>query len=85
MSMYLNEDQQAYVDYLARIPPERLCYCAWFPLGECPHCPLGLTAADKIARRCPSCHSYPPATDLDRQIVHSIGCKAGANAEGEPA
>ena len=71
---YFNEEQQAYMRSLSKIPLEQRCYCGWFALGECPHCPEELTAAHKVERRCPSCHNYPPATDLSRPITHRIGC-----------
>lgn len=46
---YLNSDQLAEMDRLDRIPPEQRCYCGWYDIGKCPHCPVGKTCADKLA------------------------------------
>jgi hypothetical protein len=49
---YFNEDQQDYMRELARTPPEQLCYCGWYRLGQCPHAACrtsGKSAADKLA------------------------------------
>jgi hypothetical protein len=74
---WLNSEQRAYVDDLNKIPASGLCYCGWFRLGECPHCPAGMSAADKIARACPLCRNAPPAEQLDRSITHIINCPNG--------
>lgn len=36
---------------LCSISPERRCYCGWWLLGECPHCPKDRTCADKVHDR----------------------------------
>jgi len=47
---YFNEDQEDYMRSLAKIPPEKKCYCGWYPLGECgnPRCQNGKSNADRI-------------------------------------
>lgn len=70
---YFNSDQQDYMRSLAAIPPERKCWCGWYTLGDCPHCPPGKTAADKIAAWCPECHNAPPP-DGSRDIIHNYKC-----------
>lgn len=47
----LNSDQRAYSEYIETIPFEQRCYCGWYRLGECPHCPKGKTCADKVRDR----------------------------------
>jgi hypothetical protein len=44
---YLNSDQQSYRESLALIPLHEKCWCGWYRLGECPHCPTNKTCADK--------------------------------------
>jgi hypothetical protein len=75
-SIWFNEDQQAYIEYLATIPPEQKCWCGWYKVNECPHCPSGKTSADKIAVRCPECHN-DPGPEGDRPIIHRKGCSKG--------
>lgn len=70
---YFNEEQQGYMEYLAKIPPKDKCWCGWYLVGECPSCPRGKTAADKMAVRCPKCFNAPPP-DLSRPIIHCKGC-----------
>ena len=47
---YFNRDQEAYMDYLAKLRPEEKCYCGWYLLGECRNgsCDPNKTNADKI-------------------------------------
>jgi len=71
---YFNKDQEAYIDSLAKMPPESRCYCGWFPKGECHTCPKDLTLAEKMARWCIHCHNAPPAHDLNAPIIHNIRC-----------
>lgn len=33
------------------IPPEQRCYCGWWLVGDCPHCPKDRTCADKLHDR----------------------------------
>jgi len=71
-----NAEQQAYIDYLHVQPPETLCWCGWYKLGECPNgCPPDKSSADKMMLWCPGCHNAPLHNDLNRSIVHRIGCK----------
>lgn len=45
-----NSEQNSYMDWLATQPPESLCYCGWYKLGECYNCRKdhpGKTNADK--------------------------------------
>jgi hypothetical protein len=74
---YFNSEQRGEMDRLSRIPPDRLCYCGWYDLGDCPSCPPGRTAAHKIALRCPdtNCHNHPPADKPDAPITHNIACR----------
>lgn len=74
----LNDDQADYLRQMNATPPAEKCWCAWFKLGECPHCPPGLSAETRIKYECPSCHNYPPATNLMQPVTHRVGC-AGAN------
>ncbi len=46
-----NSEQREYMRELAATPPEKLCYCGWYPAGRCnaaTKCPPHLTAADKL-------------------------------------
>lgn len=45
---YFNSEQEDYMRELAEIPPEQRCYCGWYRLGQCPHCPKDKTCADKL-------------------------------------
>ena len=47
---YLNDDQRGEMERLSEIPPELRCYCGWYELGQCPHCPAGKTCAEKLHR-----------------------------------
>lgn len=68
-----NAEQRDYVEYLAGVPPERRCWCGWFPLDKCESgCPPGRTAAEKLARRCGSCGNTPMTPD--GPTGHYIGC-----------
>lgn len=69
---YFNRDQQDYMDSLAGMAPEDKCWCGWYELGECPHCPPGFTCADKKAAWCPECHSDPPPGG--GVITHRFNC-----------
>jgi hypothetical protein len=76
MSSYFNEEQQDYMKSLAKLGPENLCYCGWYPKGKCSTpspCPPDKSAADKIAARCPDCHNAPPP-DGSRPIIHIYTC-----------
>ena len=46
MSMF-NEYQEAYMTELERIPRSQRCWCGWYRLDECPHCPKDRNNADK--------------------------------------
>lgn len=46
-----NQYQSAYMRELEQIPPEQKCYCGWYRLGKCPHCPPNKTCADKLRDR----------------------------------
>jgi hypothetical protein len=69
-----NDDQRDYMRSLSTMPPAAKCYCGWYPVGECPNCPPGLSVVDRTARECPECHNYPPAKYLDHPITHNIRC-----------
>jgi hypothetical protein len=43
-----NRDQRDYMRSLDEMPPETKCYCGWYALGSCPHCPKDKTCADKL-------------------------------------
>jgi hypothetical protein len=73
MSQWFNSDQVDYMRSLGEIPPESKCWCGWYSLGECPHCPAGYSSADKIKAWCPECHN-DPGPKCDRPITHRIGC-----------
>jgi hypothetical protein len=85
LQMSFNDEQLSYIREMSATPLDEKCYCAWFRLGECPHCPPGLSAADRVKVECPSCHKYPPARNLAAPITHRIGCassiKGGDNAQ----
>ena len=74
---YFNSDQRDYMRSMATVPPEKKCWCCWYMLGECPHCPSDKTGADKVAVWCQRCHNTPDANGV---ITHTIGCVA----EGKP-
>lgn len=82
--MSFNDDQIDYIKSLARIADDKRCYCAWFPLGECPHCPPGKTLADRLKLQCSSCGSYPPAALPDQPVAHRIGCTRRVKGEAKP-
>lgn len=50
-NLYPNKEQREYMEYLATIPPEKLCYCCWYFLGECPYCDGSKTGADRVAEK----------------------------------
>ena len=68
------EQNDDYMDSLNRMPPEKRCYCGWYPLGECHSCPSTVSLADKLRLRCPTCGNAPPATDLAIPIRHARFC-----------
>jgi hypothetical protein len=70
---YFNADQQDYMRSLGAVEPKHLCWCAWFPLGQCHSCPTDVTAADKLQARCPACHN-DPGPDFARPVTHRRGC-----------
>jgi hypothetical protein len=76
VSMF-NDEQRDEMRWLAEQPPASLCWCGWYTLGSCPHCPKGLTAADKVAHRCPECRSAPDPSNIDGPITHVRRCSLG--------
>lgn len=72
--MSLNEDQKDYVRYLATVPAEKKCWCAWYMADECPNCKRLGTLEQRLKMQCPGCDNYPPVTNQTRPIVHRIGC-----------
>lgn len=72
-----NDDQRDYMASLARRPHDTKCYCGWYSIGKCPHCPKDLTHQDAVDRACPECRSYPPHYDLTQE-VHIISCSRRA-------
>lgn len=68
-----NSDQRDYMASLAEMSPETKCWCGWYPIGKCPHCPPAKTSADKLAVWCPECHNAPNP-DGTGPITHRIGC-----------
>ncbi len=80
---YFNSDQRSYVDGLARISPERRCWCGWFEIDgivECHVCPPGKTSADKFAVWCPECRNAP-SPDGTKPLVHSVRCSVRKGGE----
>lgn len=75
MSEWFNAEQNDYIKYLASRLPETKCYCGWWDKGKCRDCPPQLSAADKLAVRCPSCDNEPWHSDPRRPITHRRGCK----------
>lgn len=75
--MSLNEEQLDYLRSLGKIPPDERCWCAWFRLGECPHCPPSKTLAQRLLVQCPDprCQNYPDPLGL-YPITHNIKCQA---------
>ena len=76
--MMFNEEQREHMKWLASIPPEKRCWCGWYRLGTCPHCPEGRTGAEKLARKQPCC-GYTPAAP-DGPDGHYFGCAAKSEA-----
>jgi len=72
-SSTFNAEQQEHMADLARIPAAQRCWCAWYRLGECPHCPAGRTAEEKLARKQPCCGFTP--SHPDEPDGHYVGCK----------
>ena len=72
----LNEEQKDYMRYLATVPAEKKCWCAWFRADECPHCKGRGTLEQRLKVQCPSpmCRNYPPVGEQTRPIVHNIRC-----------
>lgn len=70
---YFNVHQQAYMKMLSEIPPENKCWCGWYSLGECPHCPEGKTAADKVATGCKECGNWLSYPD-EKELTHRVHC-----------
>lgn len=73
MASWMNEEQEDYVKSLAKIGPDKLCFCGWFVLGKCHSCPKDVTAAFKLANRCFECQNNPcdPKT---LKIYHKLNC-----------
>ena len=84
MSMF-NEDQQDYMRSLRDIPPDQKCWCAWFRIGECPHCPEGMTAEMRAKVECPDCHNYPDARTPDKPATHQRNCPRATYYAVDPA
>lgn len=83
--MSFNDDQIDYMRSMAKRPPDARCWCAWYPLGECPHCPPDKTLADRLKVQCPDirCQNYPDANDPTGKITHNIACRANAASTPE--
>lgn len=75
--MSFNAEQTEYIEYLGHLAPEVKCWCGWYKLGECPHCPPGKTSADKMAVWCPECHNDPGPGPNGGTIIHRFDCKRG--------
>ena len=74
-----NAEQRAHMDFLGSLPPTEKCYCGWYTLAgviKCPHCPPGLSLADRVARMCPhpQCRAAAPPNNLEAPPVHTIRC-----------
>lgn len=71
--MSFNDEQISYMKYLATVPPEKLCYCAWYMADECPNCKGRGTLADRLKVQCAGCSNYPHLGGKPT-ITHRIGC-----------
>ena len=77
---YFNDDQRDYMRMLARRDHADLCWCAWYPRDQCPHCPRDVSLVDRLRIACPGCDSHPPP-DSARPITHRIGCERSRDAQ----
>ena len=59
----LNEEQKAHLRELDELAPSQRCWCGWYALGECPHCPKHKTAQDKLNSRSAERAGFEPAGD----------------------
>jgi hypothetical protein len=71
MSVF-NPDQLDHIKSLAELPPESRCWCGWYELGLCPHCPPGRTSAEKLAVQCRYCGN--DGGPEGRPITHITTC-----------
>ena len=69
---YFNSEQVDHMRSLSKISPDKLCYCGWYELGDCPHCGDKLTAFDKMKLRCPECGNSPSYGESN--TTHIKGC-----------
>lgn len=60
---YFNADQEKYMNELAKIPPPERCWCGWYRLGACGHCPPGATYADNLAMYDVPGRTSPPQSE----------------------
>ncbi len=81
MAWWANSDQNELMADLAEMPPETKCWCGWYALGECPQCPAGKSAADKVKVWCQDCHSAPDPNG--GAISHRIGCATFTEREAK--
>lgn len=54
-----NDDQVGYMRSLGKRSPAELCWCGWYPKGECPSCPPDKTGLDKKLLKCQVCGNGP--------------------------
>jgi hypothetical protein len=82
---YFNEEQQAYMQELSRIPEDQRCFCGWDRFGQCYNCNRdgefmnAKTLSDRRKLECPDCGNYPYNETL--QITHRMGCKRTATEQ----
>ena len=83
-----NADQRAYMDDLASMPPDEVCWCGWYPRGQCATptpCDPSKSAADKLAVRCPDprCRAADAPAGWPGHrgyVIHTIGCRLDRGA-----
>lgn len=68
-----NSEQRDHMRYLRSLPPKSKCWCGWYRVGECPHCPDGYTCQDKMATACGACDNTPIRPG--KKLTHIIGCR----------
>lgn len=72
-----NDEQNAYMDSLAEMPPETRCWCGWYAKGDCYNCKrdprvADKSCADKLALRCSECGNTPSVPEWP--VFHTRTC-----------
>jgi hypothetical protein len=67
-----NDEQRDHMKHLSSVPSEKRCWCGWYLLNDCPHCPLDFTHADQVKLKCEICGNAPYRPG--DKLVHIVNC-----------